>query len=76
MLCFDRYLAVIPINRNHSNDQLHSRPDDSRIGSSYVIDLFSDIKPSIDHVKDFVFLQGYYQPTLLVLHEPEQTWAG
>jgi cleavage and polyadenylation specificity factor subunit 1 len=45
----------------------------ARIESSYVVSLRDlDIK----FVKDFVFLHGYTEPVVVVLHEKEPTWAG
>ncbi|CAM6094104.1 unnamed protein product [Calypogeia fissa] len=45
----------------------------AHVASSYVVNLRSmDMK----HVKDFVFLHGYNEPVILVLHEREPTWAG
>lgn len=45
----------------------------ARIESSYLINLRDlDIK----HVKDFVFVHGYIEPVLVILHEREPTWAG
>ncbi|ERN13281.1 cleavage and polyadenylation specificity factor subunit 1 isoform X2 [Amborella trichopoda] len=44
-----------------------------RIESSYVISLRElDMK----HVKDFVFVHGYIEPVMVILHEKELTWAG
>lgn len=48
-------------------------PASARIESSYIINLRDlDIK----HVKDFVFVHGYIEPVLVILHERELTWAG
>lgn len=45
----------------------------ANVASSYVVNLRSiDMK----HVKDFVFLHGYNEPVILVLHDREPTWAG
>lgn len=30
----------------------------------------------VGNVRDFVFLEGYFEPTLLVVHEPKRSWAG
>lgn len=45
----------------------------ARIESSYVINLRDlDMK----HVKDFIFVHGYIEPVMVILHERELTWAG
>jgi cleavage and polyadenylation specificity factor subunit 1 len=43
--------------------------------SSYIIDL-KMFDEKIANVKDFQFLHGYYEPTVFMLYEPLQTWAG
>lgn len=47
----------------------------SPILSSYIIDL-RNFDEKIINVKDFQFLHGYYEPTVFILFEPLQTWAG
>ncbi|KAL3834565.1 hypothetical protein ACJIZ3_009301 [Penstemon smallii] len=45
----------------------------SRIDSSYVVGLRDlDMK----HVKDIIFMHGYIEPVVVILHEKELTWAG
>ncbi|KAL6653028.1 hypothetical protein ACP70R_011953 [Stipagrostis hirtigluma subsp. patula] len=44
-----------------------------RIESSYLIDLRV---LDINHIKDFIFVHGYIEPVLVILHEREPTWAG
>jgi hypothetical protein len=44
-----------------------------QIGSPYLIDLHA---LNIKLVKDIAFLDGYQEPSLLVLHETKPTWAG
>ncbi|EFJ10123.1 hypothetical protein SELMODRAFT_184138 [Selaginella moellendorffii] len=45
----------------------------ARIESSYVVNLQ---ELGMMHVKDFVFLYGYIEPVVAILHERELTWAG
>ncbi|KAJ7555735.1 hypothetical protein O6H91_05G052500 [Diphasiastrum complanatum] len=45
----------------------------AHIEFSYVVSL-RDME--MKHIKDFVFLHGYIEPVVLVLHEKEPTWAG
>jgi len=42
---------------------------------SFVLDLVNDVD-EIRNVIDFVFLPGYNNPTVAVLCQSEQTWAG
>ncbi|OWM75669.1 hypothetical protein CDL15_Pgr021834 [Punica granatum] len=45
----------------------------THVESSYIISLRDlDMK----HVKDFIFLHGYIEPVMVILHERELTWAG
>ncbi|KAK3000499.1 hypothetical protein RJ639_022162, partial [Escallonia herrerae] len=45
----------------------------ARIESSYIISL-RDLE--MKHVKDFIFIHGYIEPVMVILHEQELTWAG
>lgn len=45
----------------------------ARIESSYIINL-RDLE--MKHVKDFIFVHGYIEPVMVILHERELTWAG
>ncbi|XP_042044701.1 cleavage and polyadenylation specificity factor subunit 1-like [Salvia splendens] len=45
----------------------------SRIESSYICGL-QDL--DMKHVKDFIFIHGYIEPVVVILHEHELTWAG
>lgn len=45
----------------------------ARIQSSYIINL-KDL--DVKNVKDFIFVHGYIEPVLVILHEKELTWAG
>ncbi|XP_022736191.1 cleavage and polyadenylation specificity factor subunit 1 isoform X2 [Durio zibethinus] len=45
----------------------------ARVESSYTISLRDlDMK----HIKDFIFVHGYIEPVMVILHERELTWAG
>ncbi|EOY22976.1 Cleavage and polyadenylation specificity factor subunit 1 isoform 3 [Theobroma cacao] len=45
----------------------------ARVESSYIINLRDlDVK----HIKDFIFVHGYIEPVMVILHERELTWAG
>lgn len=46
---------------------------DKPLATSYVVNL-NELK--IKHPKDYVFLDGYIDPTLLILYEPSLTWTG
>ncbi|CAD6192787.1 unnamed protein product [Caenorhabditis auriculariae] len=63
MLVYGRHIAILPFHENAK-----------RI-SSYIIPL-KQIDARLENVIDMVFLDGYYEPTLLFLYEPLQTTAG
>ncbi len=44
------------------------------VGNSYPLSLSRMI--GLREARDAVFLHGYTEPVLLLLHEPEPTWAG
>ncbi|VDN50784.1 unnamed protein product [Dracunculus medinensis] len=63
MLVFGRHIAIVPFD--DSSSHLHS----------YTIPL-SSVDSRLVNIIDMVFLDGYYEPTLLFLYEPAQTTAG
>lgn len=42
---------------------------------SYIIDI-RELDEKLLNIIDMKFLHGYYEPTLLILFEPNQTWPG
>lgn len=42
---------------------------------SYIIDV-RELDEKLLNIIDMKFLHGYYEPTLLILFEPNQTWPG
>jgi CPSF A subunit region/Mono-functional DNA-alkylating methyl methanesulfonate N-term len=81
LIVFDRNLVIVPFQQQRSMamDQGSGLDQGSRarrrrpIGDSYVVSLDS---LHVRNVKAMTFLNGYFEPTLLVLQEPFQTWAG
>jgi len=56
-----------------SGKSADARPDAAGLGKSFVLDLRSR---GVRSVRDAVFLHGYAEPVLLILHEAAPTWAG
>ncbi|KAJ1938941.1 mRNA cleavage and polyadenylation factor subunit, partial [Linderina macrospora] len=71
MRIYEDQLAVLPLIGPDEPSSNGAKP----YMDSYVVNLRSaDIE--IHNVRDFVFLNGYLEPTLAVLHERQVTWAG
>ena len=56
-----------------SQDGAATQHEAAGLGSSFVLDLRSR---GVRTVRDAVFLHGYAEPVLLILHEVAPTWAG
>ncbi|KAL4213346.1 CPSF A subunit region-domain-containing protein [Rhizopus microsporus] len=76
---YDNKLAVLPFRQT---DKLDERPGDADEDEekwpyqpSFVIDL-STLDSRIKNIIDMSFLSDYYEPTLAILFQPEQTWTG
>ena len=85
MLIFSRQLLVFPFLRSQADQKEerkqvkfgdHACAQSSRIREPYVIDLQRVLDCKVVNVKDFAFLDGYYEPTVLILHSPKYTWGG
>ncbi|KAJ1364824.1 hypothetical protein KIN20_024998 [Parelaphostrongylus tenuis] len=61
VIVYDRILGILPFDGDFIN--------------SFSIPL-SEIDHRLENVVDIIFLDGYYEPTLLFLYEPHQTTAG
>ncbi|KAM4686324.1 LOW QUALITY PROTEIN: cleavage and polyadenylation specificity factor subunit 1 [Amazona ochrocephala] len=77
MLIYGTRLVVLPFRRDTLSDE-HEGPlaegQRSSFLPSYIIDVRADEK--LLNIIDLQFLHGYYEPTLLILYEPNQTWPG
>ena len=81
MLAYGRKVVILPFKREatfHSNEDHHDQDiKSSKVLSSYTLDLKSVIHSNnVDNIIDLQFLHGYNQPTLAILYEPLQTFAG
>ncbi|EYC02862.1 hypothetical protein Y032_0097g2982 [Ancylostoma ceylanicum] len=61
VVVYDRVLGILPFEGDFIN--------------SFSIPL-SEIDHRLENIVDMIFLDGYYEPTLLFLYEPHQTTAG
>lgn len=87
MLCYGKKLVVLPFRKDNSLDEIEIQDvkpikktpmafiAKTPILASYIITL-KDLDEKIDNVLDIQFLQGYYEPTLLILYEPVRTYPG
>eukprot|EP00041_Stephanoeca_diplocostata_P030602 m.932075 g.932075 ORF g.932075 m.932075 type:complete len:1699 (+) comp23786_c0_seq2:1789-6885(+) len=85
MLVQRRKLVVIPLAKEETNVSKSTNPtpsgDSAKITEhksrfrSYVIDCHECSKP-LKRIHDFALLDGFYEPTIVLLHEPVVTWVG
>ncbi|KAJ3160953.1 Cleavage and polyadenylation specificity factor subunit 1 [Geranomyces michiganensis] len=77
MQFYNDRLAILPSKQDtgvqimDSDDAISKYP----FLPSFVVP-FSSIESRVRNVVDMVFLYGYFEPTLAILFEPVQTWAG
>jgi cleavage and polyadenylation specificity factor subunit 1 len=69
-------LAFLPL-RPQTSDLTSAVDKDSHVQPyypSFVADL-SDIHQDMKNLVDIAFLYDYFEPTVAILYEPNQTWA-
>ncbi|KAI9279545.1 CPSF A subunit region-domain-containing protein [Sporodiniella umbellata] len=75
---YDNKLAVLPFRQTDKLDERQGEDEDEGkwpYHPSFIIDL-STLDSRIKNVIDMTFLSDYYEPTLAILFQPEQTWTG
>ncbi|KAL1407554.1 mRNA cleavage and polyadenylation factor subunit [Vanrija albida] len=75
-------LAVLPVLQEQSELDIvqdsafpSAFPKDVPYSPSFVLSL-ADVSPDIKNIEDVLFLPGFHSPTIAILFEPMQTWAG
>ncbi|KAI8969822.1 CPSF A subunit region-domain-containing protein [Pilobolus umbonatus] len=77
---YDNKLAVLPFRQAEKLDERQGDLEEEEEQKwpylpSFLIDL-EKIDPRIKNVIDMTFLSDYYEPTLAILFQSEQTWTG
>ncbi|XP_077446808.1 cleavage and polyadenylation specificity factor subunit 1 [Stigmatopora argus] len=78
MLVYGTKLVVLPFRKDTLTDEQEGTVGDGPKSSflpSYLIDV-RELDEKLLNIVDMKFLHGYYEPTLLILYEPNQTWPG
>ena len=87
MLVYGKKLVVLPFRKDNTLDEIEIQDvkpmkktpmqliTKTPILPSYLISL-KDLDEKIVNIIDIQFLQGYYEPTLLILYEPVKTFPG
>ncbi|KAJ2002176.1 mRNA cleavage and polyadenylation factor subunit [Coemansia thaxteri] len=72
MRIYDDQLAVLPLVAAGGGDPREAKKP---YADSYVVNMRQG-DSGVRGIRDFVFLGGYLEPTLALLHEPVSMWAG
>ena len=79
-LVHQRFLFVIPFAKSTSDPALEIMGGGGNdvaceypLGQAMLVDLHSH---NMRGIPDISFVDGYYTPTIMILHEDEQSWAG
>lgn len=78
MLVYGTCLVVLPFRKDTLADEQEGIVGEGQKSSflpSYIIDV-RELDEKLLNIIDMKFLHGYYEPTLLILFEPNQTWPG
>ncbi|KAG9472914.1 hypothetical protein GDO78_016085 [Eleutherodactylus coqui] len=78
MLIYGTRLVVLPFRRDTLSEEHDGQMPEGQKSSflpSYIIDI-RELDEKLLNIIDMQFLHGYYEPTLLILFEPNQTWPG
>uniref|UniRef100_A0A672N9V0 Cleavage and polyadenylation specificity factor subunit 1 n=1 Tax=Sinocyclocheilus grahami TaxID=75366 RepID=A0A672N9V0_SINGR len=78
MLVYGTCLVVLPFRKDTLTDDQEGIVGEGQKSSflpSYIIDV-RELDEKLLNIVDMKFLHGYYEPTLLILFEPNQTWPG
>ncbi|XP_060948434.1 cleavage and polyadenylation specificity factor subunit 1 isoform X2 [Limanda limanda] len=78
MLVYGTQLVVLPFRKDTLTDEQEGGVGEGPKSSflpSYIIDV-RELDEKLLNIIDMKFLHGYYEPTLLTLFEPNQTWPG
>ena len=91
MLSYGKTIVIIPFRKDIGpvdENEAHNLNKGAFVGenhlpktpvlASYKLNLNDEqyVDEKISNIIDFQFLNGYYEPTLLILHEPVRTWSG
>uniref|UniRef100_A0A4W5QAZ0 Cleavage and polyadenylation specificity factor subunit 1 n=1 Tax=Hucho hucho TaxID=62062 RepID=A0A4W5QAZ0_9TELE len=77
MLVYGTQLVVLPFRKDTLTDDQEGVVEGPKSSflPSYIIDV-RELDEKLLNIVDMKFLHGYYEPTLLILYEPNQTWPG
>lgn len=82
MVYFDSHLVVFPVGRRRERAELRGPSDAAdkltaqQLMSPFLEPMIIPLRAlGVNHIREFVFLDGYFEPTIVILHQVSEPVA-